>query len=136
MRSRTGGFVSVLAMAPLLGIVTGCATVEETLAPVPTPPNLVGKWKGEWGGNMVHPIEVVVEDQQGQKVSGTMVFVVHGSFTYHRMRGSVGAKRDGSIWVLLDVGGRDFSLKVVSDKRLEGTGRSTGHYGPVSLSRQ
>ncbi len=84
---------------------------------------------------MVHPIEMDVEKQEGAKVTGTMTFIPRGRST-HRMSGTIGAKPDGSVWVVLDVEGRDFPLKVVSPKRLEGTGRSATHYGSVTLNRE
>ena len=99
------GAISALALG--LSVMAGCAAVTEQLIPIPNPPSLVGKWTGEWGGNMVHPIELVVERQDGGKLSGTMTFKHHGSST-HRMTGSIGAKPDGSVWALLDVEGRDF----------------------------
>lgn len=116
-------------------VLSACATIGEQLAPVANPPSLTGTWKGEWGGNMQHPIELVVEKQDGAAVSGTMTFIAHRTST-HRMTGRIGAKQDGSMWVLMDVEGRDFPLRVVSGKRLEGTGRSHMHEGPVILTRQ
>ena len=137
MRSRSGVWAIVLAMAAFLGVLTSCAAVTEPLSPLPTPPNLLGRWKGEWGGNMNHPIEMVVEKQERASVRGAYTFFRPGySPSTHRMSGTVGAKPDGGVWVLMDVEGREFSLKVVSDRRLEGTGRSGMHYGPVILSRE
>lgn len=119
-------------------LLVACASVSEELKPIPNPPNLVGKWKGEWGGNMVHPIGLVVWKQEGGRVSGTMTFSGgHGSPTSaHPASGTLGAKPDGSVWLMLDVEGRAFPLRVVSDKRLEGTGQSRGHFGPVTLTRE
>ena len=128
MRLKAG----VLATASLL-LLVACATVPTVVKPVPNPPNLVGKWKGEWGGNMVHPIEMVLDTQREGIVSGRMTFP-HSN--YAAVSGTIGAAQDGSVWVLLDVGGREFPLKVVSQKRLEGTGRSHGHFGPVTLTRE
>lgn len=128
MRLKAG----VLATACLL-LLVACATVPAAVKPIPNPPNLVGKWKGEWGGNMVHPMEMVVDRQREGVVGGWIIF----PGPTHRLRGTVGAAPDGSVWVLLvDVGGREFPLKVVSEKRLEGTGRSHGHFGPVTLTRE
>jgi len=116
-------------------VLSACATVGEQLAPVAKPPSLTSTWKGEWGGNMQHPIELVVEKRDGAVVTGTMTFILHRT-SAHRMTGRIGAKQDGSVWVLMDVEGRDFPLKVVSEKRLEGTGRSSTHQGPVILTRE
>lgn len=129
--------VSAIAFmtAAFLIVLSACAIVTEQLTPVPTPPNLIGKWKGEWGGNMVHPIEMVVEKQEGGKVSGTMT-IPQGSYP---MSGTIGAKADGSLWAIFAVVGPstwDFPLKVISEKRLQGTGSSKHHYGPVTLMRE
>ena len=56
-------------IAAFLVLLSGCTAVTEELTAVTSPANLLGKWKGEWGGNMHHPIEVVVEKQQEGKVS-------------------------------------------------------------------
>jgi hypothetical protein len=95
------------AMLVSLLILAGCATAAEQLTPVPASATLIGKWKGDWGGNMTHP-----------------------------MSGTTGTRPDGSVWVYLNVGRVEFPLKVLSDKRLEGTGRSATHQGPVILSRE
>jgi len=128
--------LAAVSISVIYAFVLGaCATVGEQLAPVAKPPRLTGTWKGEWGGNMQHPIALVVEKQDGAVVSGAMTFIHHRTST-HRMTGRIGAKQDGSVWVLMDVEGRDFPLKVVCEQRLEGTGRSSGHQGPVILTRE
>ena len=116
-------------------VLSTCATAGEQLTSVANPPNLTGTWEGEWSGTMQHFIELVVKKQDGAVVSGTMTFFARYTST-HRMTGRIGAKQDGSVWVLMDVEGRDFPLRVVSEKRLEGTGRSHKHEGPVILTRQ
>lgn len=134
IRVPRGTLTIVLVVATVLA---SCAAVTEPLTPLATPPNLLGKWKGEWGGTMNHPIELVVEKQERTNVSGAYTFLRPGhSPSTHRMTGTVGAKPDGSVWALMDVEGREFSLNVVSERRLEGTGRSHQHYGPVTLSRE
>lgn len=128
----------VLVVAIFLVALFGCAAVTEELKPAAGAPNLVGTWKGEWGGNMTHPIEVVVEKQQEGKVSGKVTVSPAGSKATHSMTGIVGTKPDGSLWVVLTVAGPstwNFTLKVASEKRLEGTGRSPRHFGPLTLNR-
>jgi len=131
MTRKFDAWIGLLAL-----FLAACVTTTERLTPVANPPALMGKWTGEWGGTMVHPIEMEVEKQDGVKVTGTMTFILHSGRSTHRMSGTIGAKPDGSVWVVLDVEGRDFPLKVLSEKRLEGTGRSPMHYGPVTLNRQ
>lgn len=133
MWRKTAGF---LALAMLSVILPSCATVTDEITPIQNPPNLVGKWRGEWGGNMVHPIEMMVEQQQGTGVSGKMTYLVHGSSFTHPMSGMVGGKQDGSVWIVLNVRGAEFLLKIVSKTRLEGMGRSSSHSGPVTVSRE
>ena len=126
-------------IAAFLVLLSGCAAVTEELTGVANPPNLIGKWKGEWGGNMIHPIEMVVEKQQEGKVSGTMTVFPQGGKAIHKMNGTIGAKPDGTVWAILTVAGRTpwaFPLKVISENRLEGTGRSMTHDGPVTLNRE
>lgn len=91
-------------------VLSACTTVGEQLAPVASPPRLTGTWKGDWGGNMQHPIELVVEKQDRAVVSGTMTFIAHRTST-HRMTGRIGAKQDG-------------------------TGTSHTHQGPVIVTGQ
>jgi hypothetical protein len=135
MTPKQGVFLVVSIGIASVFILSACATVGEKLAPVANPPTLTGTWKGEWGGNMQHPIELFVEKQDGAVVSGTMTFIADRTST-HRMTGRIGAKQDGTVWVVMDVEGRDFPLKVVSEKRLEGTGTSHMHQGPAILTRQ
>lgn len=132
-RQRVLGAVSIGVISAF--VFSTFATAEEQLTPVANPPNLTGTWEGEWSGNMRHFIELDVKQQDGAVVSGTMTFFVRYTST-HRMTGRIGAKQDGSVWVLMDVEGRDFPLKVISEKRLEGTGRSHKHEGPVMLKRK
>ncbi|MBI2459929.1 MAG: hypothetical protein HYV61_00080 [Candidatus Rokubacteria bacterium] len=83
---------------------------------------------------MVHPIEIVVDKQEVGTVSGKMSIPA-----IYRMEGVIGAKPDGSLGVNLTVFGPsawEFQLKVISEKKLEGTGRSPRHYGPVVLDRE
>lgn len=141
MRPHTHMSVA-LSLIVLLLTLAGCATAIEELKPVHNPPNLIGKWKGEWTGlPVVHPIEMVVDKQEQGKLSGTMtiVHVIFPTLT-HRISGIIGAKQDGSTWILLDVGAGTFSLKVISERRLEGTGESSEHnfrhYGPATLNRE
>ncbi|MGH7376905.1 MAG: hypothetical protein ACREKK_05755 [Candidatus Methylomirabilales bacterium] len=126
-------------IAAFLVLLSGCAAVTEELTAVTSPPNLIGRWKGEWGGNMHHPIEVVVEKQQEGKVSGTMTFFPKWGKVIHTMNGTIGAKPDGTVWANLTVAAPTpltFPLNVISENRLEGTGRSANHYGPVTLNRE
>lgn len=126
---------TAVVIAALVGILAGCAITTDELKALANLPTLVGKWKGEWAGTMAHPIEMVIEKQEGGKVSGTMTFYAHPTST-HRLTGTIGAKPDGSVWVLADVEGREFPLKVISERQLEGTGRSRTHVGPVTLVRE
>lgn len=130
------GVMSVLLMATSVLFLVASATVAEESKPSPTAPNLVGTWKGEWGGHGAHPITLVVEKQDGDKVSGK---VMMPSGTYS-VSGTIEARRDGTLWAnLIVASGRtpwDFPLKFVSEKRLEGTGRSPRHFGPVILDRE
>ncbi|MBI2878972.1 MAG: hypothetical protein HYY19_04535 [Candidatus Rokubacteria bacterium] len=80
-------------------------------------------------------MEVVIEKQEGSVVWGTVSFHLHGSVSTHPMRGTTGTRPDGSVWVHLKTSGSEFPLRVV-DNRLEGTGQSARHYGPVILTRE
>lgn len=123
----------VLAFLPLA--VGGCATATEPLAPLADPPRLLGRWAGSWGGTMTHPMEMEVEKQRGAEVTGTVTYTTHGRTTYG-MAGTIGARKDGTVWLSMGVMSAEFLLKVVSDQRLEGTGRSPSHVGPVVLTRE
>ena len=141
MTKRGGAAWVVAGLVMTAGLIlVGCATVAETLAPIPSPPNLVGRWKGDWGGTMFHRVEITVEKQEAERISGTMtVFEPRRDPYTLPMTGTIGAKKDGSVWAVLVIQARttwDFPLKVVSEKRVEGTGRSPGHYGPVTLNRE
>lgn len=127
-RTRRPAFLAL----GFLFLAAACATVTADPRPLASPPNLVGRWLGEWGGNMPHAMEMVVERQDGSIVSGKMIF----PRATPALSGSVGAKDDGSVWVRLHAGESDFLLRVVSDRRLEGTGQSAHHFGPVTLNRQ
>ena len=52
------------------------------------------------------------------------------------MAGTIGARKDSTVWLSMGVMRAEFLLKVVSDRRLEGTGRSPSHVGPVVLTRE
>ncbi len=52
------------------------------------------------------------------------------------MAGIIGARQDGTVWLSIGVMRAELLLKVVSDRRLEGTGRSPSHFGPVILTRE
>lgn len=143
MKSRTVSLIarshSTVALLALVAILVGCAPAmgptTEPLTPGPTPTSLVGRWKGEWGGNMTHPMEVVIEKQEGSVVWGTVSFYLHGSASAHPVRGTTGTRPDGSVWVHLKTSGSEFPLRVMGN-RLEGTGQSARHYGPVILTRE
>lgn len=68
-------------------------------------------------------------------MSGTVTYITHGRTT-HGMAGIIGARQDGTVWLSMGVMKAEFLLKVVSDRRLEGTGRSPSHFGPVILTRE
>lgn len=143
MRSNRVSLIARLhptvARLSLVAILVGCASVmgstTEPLTPGPTPTSLVGRWKGEWGGHMTHPMEVVIEKQEGSVVWGTVSFHLHGSASTQPVRGTTGTRPDGSVWVHLTTGGSEFPLRVMGN-RLEGTGQSARHYGPVILTRE
>ena len=130
---------STVVLLALVAILGGCAPAmgpsTEPLTPGPAPTSLVGRWKGEWGGKMTHPMEVVIEKQEGSVVWGTVTFYLHGSAPTHPMRGTTETRPDGSVWVHLKTSGSEFPLRVVGN-RLEGTGQSARHYGPVILTRE
>ena len=130
---------SGVALLALVATLVGCAPrmgpTTEPMTPGPTPTSLVGRWKGEWGGNMTHPMVVVIEKQEGSVVWGTVSFHLHGSAPTLPVRGTTGTRPDGSVWVHLKTGGSEFPLRVVGN-RLEGTGQSASHYGPVILTRE
>lgn len=123
----------VLAFLPL--VAGGCATAMEPLAPLADPPRLLGRWAGSWSGTMTHPMEMEIEKQRGTEVSGTVTYTTHGRTT-HGMAGVIGARQDGTVWLSMGVMSAEFMLKVVSARRLEGTGRSPSHVGPVILTRE
>lgn len=131
-------------LAGSLVVLAGCAPAVESLRPAANAPNLIGEWKGQWGGldehrqPIGHPIRLVIGQHVATKVAGNVT-----SFPHHRppatdeMTGAVGTRHDGSIWVYAStVGGVDFRLKVVSDRRLEGEGIARNHTGPVVLTRE
>lgn len=123
----------VLGLLPLAA--GGCATATEPLAPLADPPRLLGRWAGSWGGNMTHPMEMEIEKQRGAEVSGTATYITHGRTT-HGMAGIIGTRQDGTVWLSMGVMKAEFLLRVVSERRLEGTGRSPTHVGPVILTRE
>lgn len=130
---------SMVALLTLVAILVGCApamgSATEPLTPGPGPTSLVGRWKGHWGGDMTHPMEVVIENQKGSVVWGTVTFYLHGSAPTHPMRGTMETRPDGSVWVHLKTSGSEFPLRVMGN-RLEGTGQSARHHGPVLLTRE
>lgn len=129
----TGALLALVAM--LVGCAPAMAQTTEPLTPGPTPTSLVGRWRGEWSGNMTHPMEVVIEKQEGSVVWGTVTFYLHGSVPTPPMRGTIETRPGGSVWVHLKTCGPEFPLRVMGN-RLEGTGQSPRHYGPVILTRE
>lgn len=128
-----------MVLLPLIAIFVGCAPATrpsaEPLTPGPTPTSLVGRWRGEWGGNMTHPMGLVIEKQEASVVWGTVSFELHGSVSTLPARGTTGTRPDGSVWVQLKAGANEFQLRAVGN-RLEGTGQSPRHDGPVILTRE
>lgn len=127
--------ITALGFAVLALASGGCATATEPLAPLADPPRLLGRWAGSWSGNMTHPMEMVIEKQRGAEVTGTVTYTTHARTTYG-MAGTIGARKDGTVWLSMGVMSAEFLLKVVSDRRLEGTGQSPSHVGPVVLTRE
>lgn len=131
-----------------LVLLGGCAPAVEPLKPVSGAPNLIGEWKGQWGGSIMqgmhrgdsfmNPMTLVIGRHVQSEVAGNVTYFPHPRPpATDQMTGTVGARQDGSIWVYVTtVGGVDFRLKVISDRRLEGEGSSQAHSGPVVLTRE
>lgn len=125
-------------------ILTGCAPTVESLKSASNAPNLIGEWNGQWSGSgshresTSHPVRLVIGRQVQSEVAGNVTyFPSQRPPTTDQMTGAVGARQDGSIWVYVTtVGGVDFRLRVVSDRRLEGDGIAPNHVGPVVLTRE
>ena len=130
---------STVGLLTLVAILAGgspaIGATTESLTPGPSPTSLVGRWKGEWGGNMSHPMEVMIEKQEGSVVWGLVTYYLHGSAPTYPARGTIETRPDGNVWVHLKAGVGEFPLRLIGN-RLEGTGQSARHYGPVILTRE
>jgi len=120
--------IPVLAISIITGYLFGCATAPVTgdLKPVNNAPNLVGRWEGVYQG---YTINMLVQKQQGPSFAATISSQAWGNS--YDTTGTIGAGKDGTLWVVTEFGsGRRhhrFLMKLVLDKRLEGTDESLHH---------
>ena len=105
-------------------------------------PNLIGEWRGNWSGNMDHPVTVSVEEQSGSEFSGTVTLVTKKWGTHEtEMKGNISSE-DGILVVELEFwmgksGSRHkdvFKFTTVEPNRLAGVGKGMRHEGPVTLT--
>ncbi len=123
---RRSFLIPVLAISIITGYLFGCATAS--LKPVNNAPNLVGRWEGMYQGSTIN---MLVQKQQGPSFAATISSSAWGDS--YDTTGTIGAGKDGTLWVEIEVGsGRRyhrFLMKLVSDRRLEGTDESLHHGG-------
>ncbi len=99
-------------------------------------PNLVGQWEGDWGG---YRVEMVITDQNGSHVQGTMTveFAHYGTDT-GPMKGNLKIESGEAVLTIRATihGQPRFEITKAHPSRLEGWGRGRRHRGKIILSRQ
>ena len=136
-RSRWRCCVGILFVALIFGHLPAAA-VELQPPPQSEIPDLTGKWKGTWGGDMVHRTEMFVKDQDGTTISGTIIYFWRGKTYPNTITGTLGLNESGELTFVVKVTSESgtFTFTTVGPNRLEGKGSNISHRGPITLTRQ
>jgi len=148
-----------LVVALVAVVLWGCATNLPVPPPPPTGPvpDLVGTWRGTWGGE---PVSLLITDQlavgysgvylgtwqlggpQRPGIAGVLTTTIRGSAVSSRAEGWLGNDARGRLVLLVQTetpdGAQRLTLARVADDRFQGSGESSfrwGPRGPAELTR-
>jgi hypothetical protein len=148
--------IVALVAATMGGCVGGTPLPSPPTGPVP---DLVGTWRGTWGGQ---PLSLLVTEQVGDAgysgvfvgdyhlggprrpgVAGVLTSTIRGRAVSSTAEGWLGNDARGRLLLLIQTetpdGSQRLTLARVSDDQLQGTGESSfrwGPSGPAQLTRQ
>lgn len=149
-------------LVPVLAAALSACATAPPLLPVPPSepvPELVGTWRGTWGGEPAALLVIEQAPDAGYSgifvggaqvfgprrpgVSGVLTSTIRGTAVSSRAEGWLGRDARGRLLLVIQTempdGAQRLTLARVSEDELQGTGESTfrwGPRGPARLTRQ